>query len=254
MSKGSQNRPRSVEEMVGAMSAQLSDILEQLHKVNQRLDNQEERFTALETMLSATQKENVFLKEQLVNLDHEVKQLKTKINDVEMHQRSFNVRIFNVPLDGDVNDTRNVAQQVYNRILKPILEGAVSKGRLSSVPAVDQLLETAHILPGKEGKPKPIICRFFNRFHRMLVLQLKKEFAPCGSATNAARGPPLLFPIYEDVTKDVFQLMRALSSHNLIDSCWVAGGIIRIRKVDSSVIQKVYNIYDTVDTIVESLK
>jgi hypothetical protein len=205
--------------MVGAMSAQFSDILDQLHKVNQRLDNQDERFSALETMLSASQKENVLLKEQVLNKDHEIKQLKTKINNVEMHQRSFNIRIFNVFLDGDVNDTRNVANEVYDKILRPVLEGAVSKGRLSSVPAVEQLLETAHILPGKEGKPKPIICRFYNRFHRMLVLQHKKEFAPHGQSKNAACGPPLLYPIYEDVTKDIFMLMRALSNNNLVDSC-----------------------------------
>jgi hypothetical protein len=111
-----------------------------------------------------------------------------------MHQRSFNIRIFNFHLEGESNDTRNVMNQVYEKIMTPVLEGAVSKGRLAAVPAVDSLLETAHILPGKEGKPKPIICRFFNRFHRMLFLQLKKEFAPRGQPKSPSRSPPYLYP------------------------------------------------------------
>jgi hypothetical protein len=243
-----------MEEMVGNIGGQLSNIIEQLQQVNQRLDQQEERFTKMEELLRASQAENKALKEDSLNKDHEIKQLKSKLNDVEMHQRSFNIRIFNFHLEGESNDTRNVMNQVYEKILKPVLEGAVSKGRLAAVPTVDSLLETAHILPGKEGKPKPIICRFFNRFHRMLFLQLKKEFAPRGQPKSPSRSPPYLYPVYEDVSKDMFRLMRALASHTLVDSCWAAGGVLKIKMADSNVVQRISNIYDTVDEIIDSLK
>ena len=70
-----------------------------------------------------------------------------------------------------------VMQHLYDRLLKPILEGAVRKGLMSSIPPVDAILETAHVLPGKMDT-KPIIARFFTRNIRSLVFRLKKEFAP----------------------------------------------------------------------------
>jgi hypothetical protein len=52
----------------------------------------------------------------------------------------------------------------------------------------------------------------------------------------------------------MFRLMRALASHTLVDSCWAAGGVLKIKMVDSNVVQRVSNIYDTVDVIIDSLK
>jgi hypothetical protein len=57
--------------------------------------------------------ENKALKEESLNKDQEIKQLKSKLNDVEMHQCSCNVRIINFHLNGEANDTRNVMNQVY---------------------------------------------------------------------------------------------------------------------------------------------
>jgi vacuolar-type H+-ATPase subunit I/STV1 len=186
-------KPRTAEESIGVISAQLENIIEKLQHTNTRLDEQEERFKKLEQMLTSSQQETSQLKELLITKDQEIVTLKNKINDVEMHQRSYNIRVFNFPLNGDTNDTRSVMQQVYEKQLRPVLEGAVAKGRIQSVPTADQLLETAHTLPGKDNKPKPIICRFFNRHYRTVFLQLRKEFAP-KAASVANRPPPTSTP------------------------------------------------------------
>jgi hypothetical protein len=239
-----------MEELVGTISGQLENILEQLQKANQRLDDQEERFTKLEAMLKENMQENATLKEQLLNKDNDIKILKTKINDVEMHQRSYNVRVFNMELDGDANNTRNVRQQVYDRLLRPVLDGAVSKGRLNTVPSADQLLETAHILPGKEGKTKPIICRFYDRHYRTVFLQLRKEFAPKSAATSPNRTAAYLYPAYEDMSSDMYKKMREISNNAAVKSCWAAGGFLRFKLEESETIHRVHCIYDPVEKIV----
>jgi hypothetical protein len=255
MSKPNQNaKPRSMEEMIGNLSAQLDLISSQLQHANKRLDEQEARFSKLEKMLTASHEENSSLKEIILNKDSEIKQLKVKLNDVEQHQRSFCVRIFGMHLDGDERDNSNVAHQVYQNLLLPILNGAQSKGRIDSIPSVNQLLETAHILPGKADKAKPIICRFYNRFYRTIILQLRKEFAPRAPARGNSRHEPYLYPMYEDVTGDTFRMMRALSSNERVKACWSSGGQLRVKLVDSEIIHRVKCVYDTVEAILESFQ
>jgi hypothetical protein len=251
MSQKPQAKGRSVEEMVGTMSAQLEKIVDKLQETNNRLDQQEARFDKLETLLKESREENKELKEQLRIKNVEVKQLQQKVNDIEQHNRSYNIRIFNLPIEGDKADTRNVMRQVFTKLLSPILQGAVDRGRLHSLPGVDVLLETAHILPGKEGKPNPIICRFFNRYHRTLVLQLKKDFAPRMITTGSNRLPPYLYQVFEDVTADTFRMMRAIANHPDVTACWASGGYLRYRLKDSDVINKVSSVYDTVEEIIK---
>jgi septal ring factor EnvC (AmiA/AmiB activator) len=131
MSK-TQQKGRSVEELVGAMSAQLEKIVEKLQETNERLDQQEARFDKLESFLKESREENRELKEQLRVMNVEVKQLQQKVNDIEQHNRSYNIRIFNLPIEGDKADTRNVMKQVFAKLLSPILQGAVERGRLHS--------------------------------------------------------------------------------------------------------------------------
>ena len=81
-----------------------------------------------------------------------------------------------------------VADKLYNLVLLPLLTGAKEKGAISHIPTREQLIEKAHILPGKDGEHKPIIVRFFNREIRAVCFQHKKEFAARVSASTTAGG------------------------------------------------------------------
>ena len=254
--------------MVGALSAQLDTMSkqlslnnEQLYAANKRLDEQAANFSKLENMLAVALRENADLKQQLQNKDGVILELKTRINAVEQHSRSSCIRIFKLPIDGDENDPVIVAEQVYTKILYPIFRGAVEKKRLRHIPTIEQSIVTAHVLPSKDNKMKPILVRLLNAHLRTIVIQLKKDFAPraaaiAGAAASAPSGdhassrpPPQAYPIFEDMTRDAFQLMRALSSHVRVHSCWCSGGQLRFRLVDSETIQKVRSIYDPIEKI-----
>ena len=268
--KASQKKTRSLEEMVGSLSAQL-DVIgkqltannDQLAAANKRLDEQAARFEKLEAILAATRDENADLKTKLLNRDCEILELKTRINNVEQHSRSSCIRIFKLQIDGDEKDPIVVAQEVYHKLLGPIFQGAVEMKRFRYLPTADQCIVTAHILPGKDNKIKPILVRLVSGHIRTLIMQLKKDFAPkapllksaaskapAPGAAGSPRPPPQLYSVFEDMTKDAFQLMRALSSHERVHSCWCSGGQLRFRLVDNENIMKVQSIYDSIEKII----
>ena len=241
---------KSLEDMVVALQSQLETVINQLRDTDARFDK-------LESLFMASQKENAALKTLVSNKDGEILHLKNRINDIEQHNRSCCARIFNIPIDGEENDPQNVMRQLYTKLLLPILQGAVARKRLHSVPSCDQIIQTAHVLPGKDNRPKPIFVRFFHHHIKIIIMQLKKDFAPRSNvsppSTNSSSSPkpsPLLYPIYDDLTRDAFMLMRNLNSHRSVQSCWSAGGVIKYRLIDDSIIRRVSSIYASVESII----
>ena len=141
----------------------------------------------------------------------------------------------------DETDPEKVMQHVYDRLLKPILEGAVKEGRMSTIPPVDAILETAHVLPVIMDT-KPIIARFFTRNIRSLVFKLKKEFAPKEQAAGepSKRGPPRQkYPIYEDLTKVNFLKLRSLANNKRVSVCWSIKGQLKFKCHGEDFVRKV---------------
>ena len=242
-----------MEELVGALSAKLDDISSQLNVANQRLDDQAVRFDKLEKMLAASQLENQSLKTALLNKDAEIHQLKVKVNMIEQHNRSTCIRIFNLDIAGDDHDPAVVAEQVYNNVLLPVLVGAASLNKIKSIPPADKLIISAHILPGKDNKTKPILVRLNNAHSRTIIMMHKKAFAPraAPSSSFTASQARYLYPIYEDMTRDSFRVMRALSAHAGVQSSWCAGGQLRYKLVDSDTVKRVVDIYASVEDIIK---
>jgi hypothetical protein len=158
-----------------------------------------------------------------------------------------------LPIDpSTANNPRKVMETLYSKALLPILQGALQNGEIQSIPPCNHLLEMAHILPGKEGRPKPIIARFFDRNNRALIFRWKKDFAPRASTIapgSRFKTPRMLYPIFEDLTKDNFNFMKALSSDSRTTACWTAGGVIRFKTADSEMPKKVDNIYNPIDSL-----
>ena len=244
---------RSMEELVGSLSAKLDDISNQLAFANKRLDDQADRFDKLEKLLADSQRENQALKTALLNKDDEVHQLKIKLNMVEQHSRSTCIRIFNLDISGDDRDPVVIIDNVYNRVLMPILIGAVETKKMAALPPSDKLILSAHILPGKENKAKPILVRLCNSHARTIIMMNKKAFAPSAPIASNSSGPARqLYPIFEDMTRDSFRTMRAISAHASVQSCWCAGGQLRYRLIDSDTIKKVSDIYCSIEDIIKT--
>jgi chaperonin cofactor prefoldin len=156
------------------------------------------KIDTLEAKLNESLAENAKLKSELKEKTKVIHDLQTsyasleaKLNSLEQYNRSWSVRVNNIPLTSE--EERNpflLRDKVFSLAFRPILMGAVEAGLIPTVPAAENLLEVAHPLPSKPGVHKPIIARFRDRNLRSLCLRLKKTYATkvAGQDRGAATG------------------------------------------------------------------
>jgi len=220
------SRAKTIEEL-----SQLLDT--HMTKINTRFDDLEKRYKQIVT-------ENRDLKEANMRLQEEMTGMKNHLNSLEQYQRNYSVRVNNLQLPDDLaSDPHKVKEFVFKKAFAPVFQGAIEKGLIAGMPSAHQTLELAHVLPGPKGKPAPIIARFLNRIDRALVLQNKKEFAT-REESNKKR---YLYPIFEDLTRDTFQLLKRLSNDERTESVWSIRGVIKYKLTGSEQVKKVDNIY-----------
>ncbi len=112
---------------------------------------------------------------------------------VERHQRSWSLRVLNVPLTTEEErDPQLTMAKVYSVLLQPILESARASGAISAVPSCKQLLKTAHVLLGRPGSSKPVIVRFAKRAYKSIFFRFRKNFAPTTCAWQSGQRTTVL--------------------------------------------------------------
>ena len=224
-----------------------------------KLTNLTNKIEALEETLGTVTSEKETLKARVQIQAEEIAELRHGLNEREQYTRSWSMRILNVAVPSDrETDTRLVMQVVYDSLLQPILEGAMSKGEISSYPDCEALLETAHILPGKT-KTKPIITRFYSRYWRNLVFRHRREFAPKEPAPAPAAGTRastsrtstrMKYPFFEDLTRATFAKLTATKQHEQVTSAWTVNGSIRFKVKDNETVFRISKLTDTVEFVV----
>ncbi len=240
-----------------ATSEQLEEILSSLKAIQERLDSVEQLLTEAREENSTLKKINGGLVKEMLEKDITINKLLHKQNNLEQYNRSWSIRLAGIPIPHEEsNNPILTMRHVYDQALLPILKGAVAKGLLQNIPPCEQLLETAHILPGKnDAKPKPIIARFYSRNMRAMMFQLKKEFAPKMPANPTApsnnRSPRLQFPFYEDLTKDNFKMLKTLADDSRTGAVWSIGGVIRFKLAEGTEVKKVASVYEDIDNILK---
>ena len=221
------------------------------------LDTLIAKMSSLENLLQEANSKISAQQAEILNKDKAISDLKVKVNFLEQYNCKWSVRINNLPLpDSDETDTTKVIDTVYSKALLPILEGALSSGLIRKIPEAHELLETAHILPAKnDNRPKPIIARFYSRNMRALIFRLKRDFAPTTtspSPSSASHHRPkkmFSYPIYEDLTKDTFNLLQALLKDERTGPVWTVSGNIRFKLAGDTAIKKVSSVYDPIEKI-----
>jgi hypothetical protein len=257
-----------LEELMVSMSASLATITTKL--------------STMEDLLNSSLEENKKLKAELADKNKTIGDLSCKINILEIglnkadqYQRSWSVRVANVPLNAEEeSDPVTVKRKVYELALLPILKGAKEKGLIQVVPDADSLLEVAHVLPAKSGTIKPIITRFYNRNLRSICLRLRKDYAPRTEGNNRGGGPErgragpdgssarvdgpdgrgrYSFPVYEDLTRANFLKMREMSLNDRVQSCWSINGQLRFKLVNSPTIHRIASVFEPTEQILQNI-
>jgi hypothetical protein len=228
-----------MEELQAEMNNKLSSLMEEVH--------------SLTSALKQVKSENAQLRETVQQQADEIADIRNEINERELHARSWSIRVVNLPLpQGQETNNRTAMETVYKELVVPILEGARASGEISTIPPIDNIIEVAHILPGKTTK-KPIIVRFHSRFWRSLLFKHRREHAPREDAatSSGSRPPRMKYSFFEDLTRATFKQLKKIQADERTEAAWTVSGIIRFKVAGDDTIYKVSNIYDTVDDLIE---
>jgi len=251
----------SLETSIQTILKELADIKTKLTQV----DEVTATLASIKKALEAATSENASLKEENSKLREELNKHKAdsdlvrdRAEAVERHQRSWSVRVQGVPLTmAEERDMGLTMQKVYRLALEPILKGAQESGAIRAIPDFDQLLESAHVLPGKQGAAKPIIARFRTRFWKQLCFRYRKDHAPRVEQTGGGqrRGhedrSKYRFPFFDDLTKTAFNKLLEIQGDPSVQSCWSINGYLRFKLKDSPSVRKVKSVFDPLSTILK---
>ena len=196
-----------------------ADMLKILSELREDIKSIRESQTSTEVTLTDINKKLDTQQQELDNMKEKMTDLERKLNDREQHSRNFSVRIFRLVLpDGVAKNSMLTADYVYQKVLLPILNHAVSAKTISVVPTLLHLIEHCHILPGKKpGEAVPILVRFQSRLIKEIIMRTKKDVMP---------GNPELknVSICEDLTAANFARMKEFHKKDI--KAWSMSGKI----------------------------
>ncbi len=240
-------KSKTLEDLVTSLSDKLDDISTQLQAVRDQQEEQDRKFDRLETLLTEAKTESAELKKENTKLKMELTSFKDRINHLEQRNRADCIRVFDMPIQGDVSDNSNVQTQLFNKLILPILKGAKEQGIINNIPSPDDTIEVAHILPGQKAI-KPILCRFKSSRIKQVIMRSKKDHAPRSLGKGDKPGP-YSFPFYDDITRDNYSYMKKLSSDERVQACWYSGGAIKYRLTNSETILRIRSVYTDIEEL-----
>jgi len=285
--KNVQNSDSDSEESLKDMMRNMSSQLKSLNEKMEKIEVIESEVKSLKVLLNDVRNENKQLRSEAKETEKKLKDmnnrnnyLENRVNNLEQYHRSWSARALNIPLSpNEESDNMLVMNKVYNVLLLPILRGAVERKVIPSIPTAEQLLETAHVLPGKAGQPKPVIMRFYSRNIKDAVLRLKKHYAPRVESSIGARAGAesrarqqtaaagegeeegaggfegrgqYKYPLYEDLSRATFLKMRAVAKDNRVKACWSSKGQIKfVLHSNPSEVKRVGSLLDPLDDILK---
>ena len=240
------------------MAASQLTMDQKLDLMLQKISSVEDKQQNLEKLVNrVSELENIVhgQTEVIKNLTSEVTILKDKVNSFEQLQRGNAIRLFGFP---GSNDETNLSGRVYDRILKPILAAAKTKGDISSVPQINNLVEdvfrAGKFAAGANKPPPPVIIKFTATAAaaRLAVLRNKRTSMPAPSEGEKAQGIKR-FGISEDLTTTTYRKLQDLQKDERVNRAWTINGEIWfVLEGENSRPKKVKCIFDPIDKIVTS--
>ncbi len=253
---------------------QLSQILSKLEKLN-KLDSIESKLESLQTNLTAltgtvqqlqtsvtantaanaeTRSELAAFKEET---SREIRALKTTLNRREQQLRATTIRVFHFPTTPgeSIENYKNLANRVYDRILRPLMAAAKSGGDLGVVPQIQNTVESCYRVyqgqQAQEGPPPPVIVRLKDNNIKHAIMKYRRRHTPLPSEAEQAAGTTR-FVIVEELTPPAHKLMQELKKNSRVEKVWSVNGQLHYTGTGRSGYIKVRSVFDSIETILSS--
>jgi hypothetical protein len=222
----------------------------------QGMANTQTQLSEMKTLLTSNQTKISQLEDQVCGLNGEVKQLKELVNLREQQARNLTVRILGLPVTEDeVNGpdpATSTARTAYERMVRPILSAAKTKGKISTLPALQNTVIKVYCTskPSPANPPPPIILHLVSANIKTAIFSAHKDALP--NPTDAEKAAGLKkFLLVEDLTPTTFAFLKLLKEDKRVERAWTVDGQIKFIKAGDkeNVICKVQSIYNTIDSL-----
>jgi hypothetical protein len=233
---------------------------ENMRYLIQGMANTQAQLGEMKALLTSNQSRIVQLEDQVSGLNSEVKQLKELVNHREQQTRNLTVRILGLPVTEDeVNgpdSSAATARTSYDRILRPILTAAKAKGKISTLPSLQNTVVKAYRAAKPTSvasvPPPPIILHLISPTIKTAIFSSKKDSLPKPSDAEKSLGLKK-FLLVEDLTPPTFSFLKLLKEDKRVDRAWTVDGQIKyIREGDKDMnIRKVRSIFNSIDSLFE---
>jgi hypothetical protein len=220
----------ATQEQLNTVISMLKEQSETLKDTRKLLSENQAKVVALEAKVDS-------LEARVVSLEDDVVALKDGSNFREQQLKLCSVRIHGLPVTDEelaaTDGGKTLANKVYDRILKPILNAAKAKNDIPSVPHCPNVIEEVYRAgrPSKTGKPAPIVVKMVNRNLRLAVLKNKRTSIPAPQEVEKNEFVKR-FTVVEDLTGPTFRLLKLLQEHDSVARAWTIDGQIRFVKED----------------------
>jgi len=212
---------------MSSMDAKLDLILANIQDLSYKFDK-------LESKVAVLQQTSAVHDQSIADLQKEVLQLKEAGNTRDQEGRIKVIRIFNLPIAEDeaANANKILASKVYERVLKPVLTAAKSKGDIASLPQQQTLIEDCFRARGPSsgsgsGPPPPVIVKLTSHNFKTALMKNKRDSIPAPSRAEAANGVLPCF-VVEDLTPVTHKKMMELKADKRVAKIWTINGQIRL--------------------------
>ena len=179
------------------------------------------------------------LQRSLHLVSEDVSLVRKQLNDVDQESRGSCIRIMGLSIteaELEGGQEKAIMRKAYDKLIKPILTAAKTKGDIDSVPIMHNLLEQGRFVSkaivDKKGRTLPPVClvRFSNRYMRNTVMRLKREHMPDPTDAEKAAGSSK-YIFVEDLTQVNAKKLKEFRDNQHIERAWTVNGRIQFTAV-----------------------
>jgi len=185
-------------------------------------------------------------------------QLRNSLNTREQKEKLNAIRVNNFPvMEDEVSHTTEgaaaLASKVFNRVLKPVLEAAITNGALDALPAPSRVISKIYragrsVVTTSANRPPPLVITFADPVVRMAILRFKRNNIPAPNTSEKSVGTKK-FIISEDLTTANYHLLWEIQGRDEVEKAWTAGGVIHFVKTGDSAVKKARDVFLPIDQI-----
>jgi len=233
------------------------DTLEtSLGTTTQLLQDHLARVTAIEGQVATVIANQTETSNHLARHDRDITGLKLISNSNEQLLKSSTMRVLGYPvMESEVAAINDggfyLRDHLYTRFFKSVFEAAVTAKFIMTIPgpqeAITRIYRSGRTAVG--STPPPIIVCFATPLLRQAILRYKIKAQPVPNTTERAAGAKKIVFV-EDLTKANHSMLKSLQSDPRVAKVWSLDGQIRFVKVDDDRVIRVFNVFDSVESLI----